>query len=89
MLYFCPCCTNKTVAWDSRCLHFVCLAESCHQAFPLVKLYGMSEDDTVRHLNLNKIPNETIQHWISGCSECNGAPVQPSEEAANAVYANH
>jgi hypothetical protein len=89
MLYFCPCCNNKTVTWDPRCLHFVCLSDSCHQAFPLVRLVGVSDEDSVRFLNLNKIPNDLIQNWISGCSECNEAPVQPSEEAASSIYVNH
>lgn len=83
MLYICPCCNNRTVAWDPRCLHFVCLGDLCHQSFLPVHLAGDSFGETVMKLNQNRISDEQIQNWLNTCIECNSAPTYPSDELAS------
>lgn len=80
MFFFCPCCGNRAVALDLRCRQFVCLTDSCHQAFPFPSAEGRCEDEIVRDLNAGVFHPTTIQEWIAAHSDCTGQPVQPSAD---------
>ncbi len=88
MLYFCPCCDSRTVTWDPRCLHFVCLGDTCHKAFSPTGMGGIADGDAVRLLNMNRIPDSMIQKWLNELSDCTGAPNYMPDEIASHLLAH-
>ena len=68
MLHFCPNCTDRSVAWDSRCRRFLCLNAGCRCSFPVIEIKGLTEENILRSLGINLIDENAIQAWLEKVS---------------------
>ncbi len=69
-IFRCPECKNRTVTWDARAQSFLCYNAQCKASFPPPEFAGMSFDDVVIGLSLNRlnVTQEDIDRRLMRCA---------------------
>lgn len=65
-IFNCPCCSEKSVVWDSRAKVFLCRNRHCATAFPPLRTGSPIEDKKmILLLGWNSVDRDRIEAWLS------------------------